>query len=137
MLSRIMLQSWTTTSTTLCSRRYKIEGHLALWDQLIIKVVMVFSPVGSATGTPQIDPQAQVEGKVLDVQLISIVASTQVPLVYTNSTPMAMYAQGELHVRIPNWLESNYWTWYASGIHGSVSIKAAKYISFSADEPAR
>ena len=29
---RIMLQSWPTTSTMLCSRRYKIEGYLALWD---------------------------------------------------------------------------------------------------------
>ena len=55
---------------------------------------MVFSPVGSATGTPQIDPQAQAEGKVLDVQPISTVASTQIPPVYTNSTPMATYAQG-------------------------------------------
>ena len=55
---------------------------------------MIFSPIGSATGTPQIDPQAQVEGKVLDVQPISTVATTQIPPVYTNSTPMAMYAQG-------------------------------------------
>ena len=37
---------------------------------------MVFSPVGSATGTPQIDPQAQAEGKVLDVQPISTVVTT-------------------------------------------------------------
>ena len=36
---------------------------------------MVFSPTGSATGIPQIDPQAQVEGKVLDVQPISTVES--------------------------------------------------------------
>ena len=55
---------------------------------------MVFSPVGSATGTPQIDPQAQVEGKILDVQSISTVATTQIPPVYTNSTPMTIYAQG-------------------------------------------
>jgi len=55
---------------------------------------MVFSPIGSATGTPQIDPQAQAEGKVLDVQPISIVATTQIPPVYTNSMPMATYAQG-------------------------------------------
>ena len=54
---------------------------------------MVFSPVGSSTGTPQIDPQAQAEGKVLDVQPISTVATTQIPPVYTNSTPMATYAQ--------------------------------------------
>mgnify|MGYP007000527826 CR=1 FL=1 len=57
---------------------------------------MVFSPAGSATGIPQIDPQAQVEGKVLDVQPISTVASTQIPPVYTNSTPMATYAQENL-----------------------------------------
>jgi len=55
---------------------------------------MVFSPVGSATGTPQIDPQAQAEGKVLEVQPISTVATTQIPSVYTNSTPVATYAQG-------------------------------------------
>ena len=55
---------------------------------------MVFSPVGSATGTPQIDPQAQAEGKVLDVQPISTVSTTQIPPVYNNSMPMATYAQG-------------------------------------------
>ena len=55
---------------------------------------MVFSPVGLATRTPQIDPQAQAEGKVLDVQPIGTVAITQIPPVYTNSTPMATYAQG-------------------------------------------
>jgi len=33
-------------------------------------------------------------------------------------------------------LGSNYWTWYASRIHDSISIKAAKYIGFSADESA-
>ena len=53
---------------------------------------MVFSPVGSATGTPQIDPQAQAEGKVLDVQPISTLATTQIPPVYTNSMLMATYA---------------------------------------------
>ena len=62
---------------------------------------MVFSPTGSATGIPQIDPQAQVEGKVLDVQLISTVASTQIPPVYTNSTPMATYAHGNFMSRYP------------------------------------
>ena len=55
---------------------------------------MVFSPTRSATGTSQIDPQAQADGKVIDAQPISIVASTQFPLVYTSSTPMATYAQG-------------------------------------------
>ena len=38
---------------------------------------MVFSPTGSATGTPQIDPQAQADGNVIDAQPVSIVASTQ------------------------------------------------------------
>ena len=33
-------------------------------------------------------------------------------------------------------MESDYWTWYASGIHDSISIEAAKYIGFSADESA-
>ena len=55
---------------------------------------MVFSSTGSATGTSQIDPQAQADGKVIDAQPISTVASTQFPPVYTNSTPMATYAQG-------------------------------------------
>ena len=48
---------------------------------------MVFSPTGSATGTSQIDPQAQADGNVIDAQPISTVASTQFPPVYTNSTP--------------------------------------------------
>ena len=52
---------------------------------------MVFSPTGLTTGIPQIDPQAQVEGKVLDVQPISTVATTQIPPVYTNSMLMATY----------------------------------------------
>ena len=53
---------------------------------------MIFSPIGSATGTSQIHPQAQIDEGVLDAQPISIVASTQYPPVYTNSTPMATYA---------------------------------------------
>ena len=55
---------------------------------------MVFSHTGSATGTSQIDPQAQADGSVIDTQPISTVPSTQFPLVYTSSTPMAIYAQG-------------------------------------------
>ena len=50
---------------------------------------MVFSPTGSATGTSQINPQAQADGNVIDTQPISTVASTQFPPVYTNSTQMA------------------------------------------------
>ena len=53
---------------------------------------MVFSPIESATGILQIDPQAQADGNVIDAQLISTVASTQIPPVHTNSTPMATYA---------------------------------------------
>jgi len=55
---------------------------------------MVFSPTGSATGTSQIDPQAQIDGNVMDAQPISTVASTQFPPVNTSSTPMVTYAQG-------------------------------------------
>ena len=55
---------------------------------------MVFSPTGSATGMSQIHPQAQADEGVIDVQPISIVALTQFSPVYTNSTPMATYAQG-------------------------------------------
>ena len=53
---------------------------------------MVFSPTGSATGTSQIDPQAQADGNVIGAQPISTVASTQFPPIYTSSTPMATYA---------------------------------------------
>ena len=53
---------------------------------------MVFSPIGLATGTSQIDPQAQADGKVIDAQPISTVASTRFPPVYTDSMPMATYA---------------------------------------------
>ena len=55
---------------------------------------MVFSPTRSATGMSQIHPQAQADEGVIDAQPISIVASTQFSPVYTNSTPMATYAQG-------------------------------------------
>ena len=55
---------------------------------------MVFSPVGSAPGTSQIHPQAPADEGVIDPQPIITVASTQIPPVYTNSTPMATYAQG-------------------------------------------
>ena len=54
---------------------------------------MVFSPIGSAPGTSQIHPQAPADEGVKDAQLISTVASTQFPPVYTNSTPMATYVQ--------------------------------------------
>ena len=55
---------------------------------------MVFSPIGSAIGTSQIRPQAQTDEGVIDAQPISTVESTQIPPVYTNSTPMTTYAQG-------------------------------------------
>src|SRR6185503_14492599 len=62
---------------------------------------MVFSPTGSATGTSQIHPQAQIDEGVIDAQPISTVASTQFPPVYTNSTPMATYAQGSFMAGYP------------------------------------
>ena len=55
---------------------------------------MVFSPIGSAPGTSLIHPQAPADEGVMDAQPISTVASPQIPPVYTNSTPMATYAQG-------------------------------------------
>ena len=55
---------------------------------------MVFSPIGSAIGTSQIHPQACADESVIDAQPISTIASTQIPPVYTNSTPMTTYAQG-------------------------------------------
>ena len=57
---------------------------------------MVFSPIGLAPGTSQIHPQAPADEGVIDAQLISTVASTQIPPVYTNSTPMTAYAQGSV-----------------------------------------
>ena len=62
---------------------------------------MVFSPTGSAIGTSQIHPQAQTDEGVLDEQPISTVASTQFPPVYTNSTPMATYEQGNFMAGYP------------------------------------
>ena len=55
---------------------------------------MVFSPIGLAPRTSQILPQAPADEGVIDAQPISTMASTQIPPVYTNSTPMATYAQG-------------------------------------------
>ena len=57
---------------------------------------MVFSPIGSAPGTSQIHPQAPADEGVIDAQPISTVVSTQIPPVYTNSTPMTAYAQGSV-----------------------------------------
>ena len=55
---------------------------------------MVFSPIGSAPGISQIHPQTPADEDVMDAQPISTVASPQIPPVYTKSTPMATYAQG-------------------------------------------
>ena len=57
---------------------------------------MVFSPIGLAPRTSQILPQAPADEGVIDAQPISIVASTQIPPVYTYSTPMTTYAQGSI-----------------------------------------
>ena len=45
--------------------------------------------------------QAQADGNVIDALPISTVASTQFPPVYTNSTPMATYAQGSFMTGYP------------------------------------
>ena len=62
---------------------------------------MVFSPIGSAPGISQIHPQAPADEGVIDAHLISTVVSPQIPPVYTNSTPMATYAQGNFMSRYP------------------------------------
>ena len=62
---------------------------------------MVFCPTGSATGTSQIHPQALADEGIIDAQLISTIASTQFPPVYTNSTPMTTYAQGSFMTGYP------------------------------------
>ena len=62
---------------------------------------MVFPPTGLATGISQIHPQAQVDEGVIDAQPISTMASTQFPPVYTSSTPMATYAQGNFMLGYP------------------------------------
>ena len=66
---------------------------------------MICSPAGSATGTSQIDPQAQADGSIIDTQPISTVASTQFPLVYTSSTPMATHGQGSFMSGYPTCLD--------------------------------
>ena len=62
---------------------------------------MVFFPTGSATETSPIDPQAQADGNIEDVQLISTAAPTQFSPVYTSSTPMAAHAQGSFMPGFP------------------------------------
>ena len=62
---------------------------------------MVFSPIGSAIGTSQIHPQAPADEGVIDAQPNSTAASTQIPHVYTNSTPMATYARGNFMLGYP------------------------------------
>ena len=53
---------------------------------------MVFAPTGSATATPPIDPQAQVEGNIGATQPMGTTTSPQFARVYTSSTPMATHA---------------------------------------------
>ena len=53
---------------------------------------MVFAPTGSATATPPINPQAQVEGNIGVTQSIGTTVSPQFAPVYTNSTPMTTHA---------------------------------------------
>ena len=53
---------------------------------------MVFAPTGSATATPLIDPQAQVEGNIGATQPMGTTTSPQFARVYTSSTPMATHA---------------------------------------------
>ena len=62
---------------------------------------MVFAPTGLATATPPIDPQAQVEGGIGATQPIGTTASSQFAPVYTNSTPMAIHAQGSFMTGFP------------------------------------
>ena len=55
---------------------------------------MAFTITGSATATPPINPQAQAEGDIGATQPIGTTVSSPFAPVYTNSTPMAMHAQG-------------------------------------------
>ena len=62
---------------------------------------MVFAPTGSATATPPIDPQAQVEGDIGATQPIGTTVSSRFAPMYTNSTPMATHAQGSFMTEFP------------------------------------
>ena len=62
---------------------------------------MVFAPTGSATATPPIDPQAQVEGDIGATQPIGTTVSSRFAPMYTNSTPMATHAQGSFMTGFP------------------------------------
>ena len=62
---------------------------------------MVFAPIGSATETSPIDPQAQADGDVGNTQPISTTASSQFSPVYTSSTLMATHAHGNYMTGFP------------------------------------
>ena len=53
---------------------------------------MVFAPIGLATKTPPIDPQAHGDGDVGATQPIGTTVSPQFAPMYTSSTPMATHA---------------------------------------------
>ena len=54
---------------------------------------MVFAPIGLATKTPPIDPQAQGDGDVGATQPIGTTVSPQFAPMYTSSTAMTTHAQ--------------------------------------------
>ena len=62
---------------------------------------MVLAPIGSATETSPIDPQAQADGDVGNTQPISTTASSQFSPVYTSSTLMATHAHGNYMTGFP------------------------------------
>ena len=41
---------------------------------------------------------------------------------------------GRIHDRIPGWMESCFWLWYAPRVHDVICSKIAKLIGFTADE---
>ena len=62
---------------------------------------MIFAPTGSATAVPLVIPQTQTAGNIGVSQPIGAIVPSQFSQVFTNSTPMATYAQGGFMTGFP------------------------------------
>ena len=93
---------------------------------------MVFAPIGLATKTPPIDPQAHGDGDVGATQPIGTIVSPQFAPMYTSSTPMTTHAQENYMTGFPvGW---NSATGYGMPLEYLVS-SAAGQPSSSASQP--
>ena len=97
---------------------------------------MVFTPTGLATATPPINPKTQTEGSIGVTQLIGTIVSPQfatcVYKLYTNGHACTR----RFYDRIPYWVGSYYWLWYASRVHDFICSRTGKLAGFAADESA-